>query len=563
MKIIRQLGTFLLGVTVGVGLYAVIRFWPLTPGRWSFYPLQSAESRPTPALKRELAPTNCAIATSAALVGDRAATITLPQIAQLPDLHQISIEQVERARASKLLHQTVVNQAHEPRIGPAPAVKVGTPAVVTAQRTVIASESPKAEQSVSKAAPDPTLFKAIGYVEKSDGQVEAIVMQENEVQVVHMGDEIAGRYRVTKITPETVSAVDETVIQVPVGNFEGREGNVLATNVLPTTIPADLRTVAKQIAFANREGTSAIERAVERISAPELIAPRAEVNPEQVPDGSLGYIEKADGKVEAVMADGDSVRLVPQTMKERTEVASSAPAAIKVLSMPGFRESLVSMSIAEVPVAKPPRRMTIRVSPSEIAGTPTVGDESSRSSRPGMVTIGHSSPVPAASTVTLQAQSSQPVGLIPGKTIGEASQIAQTGARKSPATYIFQTLGFVQSQNGEVKAIVADGAETYLVKKGEVFAGQYRATSVDPFLVLAVKARAFNPMPDFLAPRTDFGAQLASNHTHEQQFGNPDSHGVLTSGSQKNSSFPLFNTIPAGLGVQSYFFATDKGKTGY
>ncbi len=440
-------------------------------------------------------------------------------------------------------------------------MKSETPAVVTAQQTVAPPEVPKPDQSGFKAAPDPTLFKAIGYVEKSDGQVEAIVMQENEVQVVHMGDEIGGRYRVTKITPETVSAVDETVIQVPVGNFEGHEANALASGVLPATLPAGLRTVAKQIAFANREGTSAIERAVQRISAPELVAPRPDVKSAQVPDGSLGYVEKSDGKVEAVMADGDSVRLVPQTMKQETEVASSAPATVRFLSIPGFRESLVSTGIAEVPAAKPARKMTIRVSPSEIAGTPTLGNESSRSTRAAVVNIGHAPP-PATGAVTFQAQSSQSLGLIPGKTVGEASQIAETGARKSAATYIFQTLGFVQSQNGEVKAIVADGSETYLVKKGEVFAGQYRATSVDSFLVLAVKTPAVNPIPDFVSPRTDFGAQLASNHTHDRKLGNSNSRGLLTLGVQKSSSFPLFNTLPAGFGVQSYFFATDNPKTG-
>src|SRR5208337_183636 len=55
------------------------------------------------------------------------------------------------------------------------------------------------------------------------------------------------------------------------------------------------------------------------------------------------------------------------------------------------------------------------------------------------------------------------------------------------ATFIFQTLGYVETQDGELRAVVADGSEVYLVKQGETFAGRYLATSVDPILVLAVK----------------------------------------------------------------------------
>ena len=39
-----------------------------------------------------------------------------------------------------------------------------------------------------------------------------------------------------------------------------------------------------------------------------------------------------------------------------------------------------------------------------------------------------------------------------------------------------------------MRAVVAEGAEVYLVRRGEVFAQRYLATSVDPAVVLAVKA---------------------------------------------------------------------------
>ena len=60
-------------------------------------------------------------------------------------------------------------------------------------------------------------------------------------------------------------------------------------------------------------------------------------------------------------------------------------------------------------------------------------------------------------------------------------------APKEQSAFIFQTLGTVETQDGQVQAIVADGSQLYLVKQGETFADQYQATSVDPLLVLAVK----------------------------------------------------------------------------
>ena len=67
------------------------------------------------------------------------------------------------------------------------------------------------------------------------------------------------------------------------------------------------------------------------------------------------------------------------------------------------------------------------------------------------------------------------------------SRLKKTATSPVAATFVFQTLGYVETQDGEMRAVVADGSEVYLVKQGETFADKYRATSVDPTLVLAVK----------------------------------------------------------------------------
>jgi hypothetical protein len=78
---------------------------------------------------------------------------------------------------------------------------------------------------------------------------------------------------------------------------------------------------------------------------------------------------------------------------------------------------------------------------------------------------------------------------------------------------VFQALGYIENASGEIEAIVAEGTRVYLVKQGEVFADQYRAVSVDPAMVLAVRAPPEN-MGSLFAGRTEFGAKFASKQVY-------------------------------------------------
>lgn len=59
-------------------------------------------------------------------------------------------------------------------------------------------------------APPPMPLKAMGYSEKAGGVHEAYVSDDDQVYVVHEGDVVANKYRITKITPAAVEVVDET-----------------------------------------------------------------------------------------------------------------------------------------------------------------------------------------------------------------------------------------------------------------------------------------------------------------------------------------------------------------
>ena len=125
------------------------------------------------------------------------------------------------------------------------------PSRPTMYRFPLVSSAPTASQ----APPAPTTFKTIGYVEKAGGQLEAIILQENQVQVVHIGERIAGRYLVTKITPDLVEAVDEALVQSPMAKLAVAKSDVLATNgAEQASSPSSAATVQPEVMGVAEEG---------------------------------------------------------------------------------------------------------------------------------------------------------------------------------------------------------------------------------------------------------------------------------------------------------------------
>ncbi len=410
-------------------------------------------------------------------------------------------------------------------------------------------------QSATQPPTEPTTFKAIGYVEKSDGQLEAVIMQENEIQVVHLGDKIADRYRVTKITPDTVAAIDETTLQIPILKAdELKEQSVETPKLAEAETP--LKPAGSPVVTVRRQ-EEAVGGATPPRDNPDIAPLIATATPSEQPSqddsNSLGYVEKSDGKVESIVADGDSVRLVPSTEIQLMANADST------VNAPNATE------VAEVPTPN-------RTSPATSGPLPVRAADNSSAQL-------------SAPAFRHRTEHSQSAALSPasGKDRAEATPLERGGtssrtvarnrldsSSKSSATFIFQTLGYVQLKNGEVQAIVADGADTYLVKPGQVFAKQYQAVSVDSLLVLAVRKPPSRPLPDFLSAQTDFNRNSASNGKATSSLGNP-SRGVaiqLTgqdrqAGLSSSLGINLFNKISLDLNVHSYSYTTDNPKLGY
>ena len=564
--------------------------------------------------------------------------------------------------------------------------------------------------------PSPTLFKAIGYVEKSDGQLEAITMQENQIQVVHLGDEIAGRYRVTKITPEMVGAVDETMLTIPITKSgEAIKADASASSDASTIAAAEAGVPASSL----QPGMNTPQMHVQIASAQPQDQPASRTETEQPlssdkviesTSNSLGYVQKYDGKVEVVVGDGDSVRLVPETRTET--MAQAAPAgSVQIPSATGFKSSATvagsglgrptsptmravgqndgaifrhetyrylsadadesalgnsklarenvssvseigmtqkesayfgantgsAASFSGIPFEMKPlgfvvkadgefaailaqddevcvvwqgdrfagHLRAIRVSAESVEAVEDTPrrerplpftsamnmpelDSNSAQQRPSLVSaaacLGCDSaaheevPENKSDNVASGLESSVEIpsvqGILPVTEHGQNGHGSRLATpTSSPATFIFQTLGYIETQDGGVQAIVADGSETYLVKQGEVFAGQYQATSVDPLLVLAVKVLPAKPVPDFLSAETDFGGQPASKTLYGslQQALSSGGMGLLFTASLQqdghaagtNLGVNLFTTLSTGLDMHSHSYTTDNPKVGY
>jgi len=504
--------------------------------------------------------------------------------------------------------------------------------------------------NVSSAPPAPTIFQAIGYVEKGGGQREAIILQENQVQVVHIGDLIAGRFRVTKFYPDSVDAIDETLVQSPMAKPNGAKSNELTASVAqqPSTPPVAVAPAQPEaLAVAAESDQPARIQGVEPVSlASAAIAPAPPTTPSSAvrenriapPQRAepvancLGYVQQSDGKVETIVADGESVRLVPETpavaMAQVTPPRSSqedapptqdpTPPAVAVSSTKGEMadHSVHRGGLPDAPVIRqasyqiPPPVPAAAEGPAPLRiGVGSVGeavaavDAASASATPILAAT------PAGSTDRLAKLpvKMKPLGFVE-KADGEFDAIlsqddeiyiVRQGDRFAgryravsvsadaveavedpprqplpphPDTFVFQTLGYVETKRGETRAIVADGSQVYLVKQGETFADQYWVTSVDPILVLAVRVSPGQHVGNFLSAQTESGGNPASKklygYLHYPLLGWANAqafHEVDASGGPvlMDLGVNLLNSPLTWFDVQEHFFTADNPNGGF
>jgi hypothetical protein len=283
---------------------------------------------------------------------------------------------------------------------------------------------------------------------------------------------------------------------------------------------------------------------------------------------SLGFVEKADGEVAAILPRGDDgVDIVRQGERfaghyRALGVSAEEVQAVEDLPKPAaplpFESLPVVLDVPSASASLPPMLSTETCSacrPNEVRGAGELPDADGDD--------GQDRPAADNSPLThRQDRQSRP----------RENVQSQHRRHEDPATFIFQTLGYVETQDGQRQAVVADGSQVYLVKDGDTFAGRYRVTSVDQLLVLAVRDSSLEDGDDLLSAQTKRGGKSASKSLHGYlHFPSSESaiarnfHEVDASGSPilMNLGVDFFSPSLAGFDGQPHFVMADDPKLGF
>jgi hypothetical protein len=196
----------------------------------------------------------------------------------------------------------------------------------------------------------------------------------------------------------------------------------------------------------------------------------------------LGYVETADGRVEAIVAEGEHVGLVQETQAfaQNFHVSAPSPAQVEVAQAPpppiNPPASLVPQADAAYPISSAQDAIS---SPSAITEVDTAASRQSESihgdngePRSEASTTLHPEPLADYAGDQYRVKASETVQAPPCSALPASA--LEGGVSHSDVT----TLGYVEKANGEREAIVAVHDQVYLVHEGELFAEKYRAVRV-------------------------------------------------------------------------------------
>ena len=313
-----------------------------------------------------------------ALPGDSPAGASPPQISTIPAAAVISTRGVTpdipvhpRGRSTPPLSTAIAHASYQvpiPAPGPAEASAPGRlglglagPAAGSmngATNSAAPTIAQKPSGSTDRLTKHSVSIKPLGFVVKGNGEIAAVLSQDDEIYIVRQGDRFAGRYRAVSVSADAVEAVEELPTQAPPPSFAAPPGLLSAS-----AQPGHPEVSNADCFVCNSNESGQVSQKL----------------PDDVPSELVSY--------------------PPKNPKARQAQAHS-------IRWPWQRS---------------------------------------------------------------------------------AHSFKQTTATADNNTVVFQTLGYVETQDGDLQAVVAEGNEVYLVKQGDTFADEYRATSVDPLLVLAVK----------------------------------------------------------------------------
>ena len=315
--------------------------------------------------------------------------------------------------------------------------------------------------------PKTTTLEPLGYVEKADGRVEAIISLGDGVHVVHEGEILDGNFKVAKISSKAVELVENSA------------------PMAQARLTAEVAQGAAQ-ALADQAGQTNSPLVPEQVSNTganlQLPAEPAASGSQPSVRKALGYVERANGRVEAIVADGEHVRLSQATRSFANEFhgPTDAPANVELANVSPTANNPPDSIVLE---SQPARTNSFTQQADE---PPLVALQS------GSSTVDEPQGVPAGNG----EPESDPLGIIQPEPLADYSSsrfganIPQAVMPTPPAVgdplpsnagwtqSVVSTLGYVEKGDGEKEAVVEVLGQVYLVHEGELFAEKYRALQV-------------------------------------------------------------------------------------
>jgi hypothetical protein len=449
-----------------------------------------------------------------------------------------------------------------------------------------------------------TTFKPNGYVENAAGQLEAIIVLDDAPQILRVGDLISGRYRVTRITPDSVDSVSEPpapperleagslgYVQMANGKVESVMADGSSVRLVPEAPPVTMAQVSplppQQPQGLLRAPTtptgvaSFVSEAVRRSLNPTTASIVPAVEPGRpLVDADRSFVDtlSVSGGRSDDESSFDQLRVTSNIAGEEESLSADAHATPAMLAdqreaLPNSEKPYVTMKPLGFVVKGNGEFAAILSDHGEIYIV-RQGDRFGEHYRALSVSADAvqavddapmlKQPLPYATPARFPdalASAADQQGLPRLHVSARPKSVAALKTSPQPAVFIFQTLGFVETHSGGMRAVVAEGAEVYLVRRGEVFAQRYLATSVDPAVVLAVKAsRAWDAENRSYAQAERISNPASNQSDKYLQFPLPGLASVrapnqLGSGNQFLTALGLnlLRSSLTGLGVRTHF----------
>jgi len=336
-----------------------------------------------------------------------------------------------------------------------------------AKRLVSTPPAEAHPQAIAPPQPKTITLEPLSYVEKADGRVEATIPLGQRVQVVHEGEIFDVHFRVARISSSTVELVE---------------------NSAPAAEPHLMAEIGQGVAPApaNKARQVPSRPAPEVLSNPGTNLGFAAGSAASVPEPSvgqeLGYVERADGRVEAIVAEGEHVRLAPQTKSfansfrvpaptpANLEVANALPPPINAPDSFGHESQPLQTSSSTQEAGVPP----LVASGSESS---TVGKLQGIRGGKGELEseqFGIMQPEPLADYSGGRFEVKIPQAVVPTSPAVVPTLPSDGRGTQSAVS----TLGYVEKAGGEKEAIVEVLGQVYLVHEGESFAEKDRGLQV-------------------------------------------------------------------------------------